>query len=321
MDYIQQAYKGIHEWIYYLVGLFIIFIAWPIIGGVPLGVAIFINAIDANNVSMDIANMSESLGKNLFLFLMLFTFAMGLIALFFVNKYLHKQTLKNLTTARQKVDWKRFWFMFILWGTLSISLVMIDYYTFPEHYEINYKLIPFLILSIIAIVMIPLQTSFEEYLFRGYLMQGIGVTAKNKWLPLILTSVGFGLLHGANPEIEKLGWTLMIYYIGTGFFLGVMTLMDDGLELALGFHAANNLFTALLITSDWSAFQTHSILKDINEPEKIGFLEVLMPLFLMFILTIILSKKYKWNNWKEKLFGPVTPPTNIESEINTIGES
>ena len=34
----------------------------------------------------------------------------------------------------------------------------------------------------------------------------------------------------------------MIYYIGTGFLFGIMTLMDEGTELALGFHAANNLF-------------------------------------------------------------------------------
>jgi hypothetical protein len=42
--------------------------------------------------------------------------------------------------------------------------------------------------------------------------------------------------------------------------------MDEGMELALGFHAANNLVGALLINSDWSAFQTNSIFKDISEP-------------------------------------------------------
>ena len=37
--------------------------------------------------------------------------------------------------------------------------------------------------------------------------------------------------------------------------------MDEGLELALGFHAANNLIAVLLLTADWTAFQTHSILR------------------------------------------------------------
>jgi hypothetical protein len=33
---------------------------------------------------------------------------------------------------------------------------------------------------------------------------------------------------------------MFVYYIGTGLFLGILTLMDE-MELALGFHAANNL--------------------------------------------------------------------------------
>ncbi len=109
----------------------------------------------------------------------------------------------------------------------------------------------------------------EEYLFRGYLMQGFAKLTRNRWLPLILTSVIFGMLHVFNPEIDKLGMGLLFYYIGTGFFFGIMTLMDDGIELALGFHIANNLITALLVTADWTAFQTYSILNDIAEPTLI----------------------------------------------------
>ena len=82
---------------------------------------------------------------------------------------------------------------------------------------------------------------------RGYLMQGIGLMSGKRWVPLVTTSMIFGLLHFFNPEVEKLGYGIMVYYIGTGFFLGILTLMDEGLELAIGFHAANNLFTALLV--------------------------------------------------------------------------
>ncbi len=162
----------------------------------------------------------------------------------------------------------------------------------------------FIPLAIIAVLLIPLQTSFEEYLFRGHMMQGIGLMAKNRWVPLIITSTLFGLMHAANPEVEKLGPGIMIYYIGTGFFLGILTLMDEGLELALGFHAANNLITALLVTSDWTAFQTDSIYKDVSDP-VLGW-DVLIPVFVIYpILLFIFSRKYGWKNWKDKLFGRV----------------
>jgi membrane protease YdiL (CAAX protease family) len=225
--------------------------------------------------------------------------------LFLAVKFLHKQSIRSLTTARKKIDWKRIWFAFLFWGIVSSGLVLLDYYSAPENYEYNFELKRFLILAVIAIILVPLQTSFEEYLFRGYLMQGIGVLAKNNWVPLIITSLVFGLLHIANPEVDKLGYSIMVYYIGTGLFLGILTLMDEGLELALGFHAANNLFTALLVTANWTAFQTHSVFKDIAEPE-LGFIDLILPVFIIFpILLFIFSRVYKWSNWKEKLFGKV----------------
>ena len=147
-----------------------------------------------------------------------------------------------------------------------------------------------------------MQTSFEEYLFRAHMMQGIGLATNSRLIPLIITSVLFGLMHIANPEVGKIGYIIMVYYIGTGFFLGIITLMDEGLELALGFHAANNLVGALLLTADWTAFQTNSILKDISEPSA-GF-DILMPVFVIFpILLFVFSKVYSWTNWKQKLTG------------------
>ena len=120
----------------------------------------------------------------------------------------------------------------------------------------------------------------------------------------------------ANPEVDKLGPIIMVYYIGTGLFLGIITLMDDGLELALGFHAANNLFTALLVTADWTVFQTHSVLKDLSDPSEMGIVEIFVPIFVVFpILIFILAKKYKWSNWKDKLIGKVVEPTKEDNKI------
>ncbi len=318
MNYIQQAYEVLHDSWRYLVGIIIIFAFWQIIGVIPL--MIFLGIEIANGASLgiatDVSQMSLLLGKNLFLFLMLFSFATGLVGLILTAKILHKQSFTHLTTARPKIDWKRFWFIFIIWGAFSIGTTVLSYYLTPGDYIFNLNLKPFIILCVIVILMIPLQTSFEEYLFRGYLMQGIGVLCKNKWLPLVLTSLGFGLLHGLNPEVDKLGPIMMVYYIGTGLVLGIMTLMDDGLELALGFHAANNIFTALLVTSDWSALQTNALLTYTADPEKMAFSEIVAPVLIVYpILLFILSKKYGWTNWKDKLFGKVTEPPKEDYKI------
>ena len=304
--YIKQAFKVEHDWWLYLVGVLLIFIGSQL-GQIPFLIAIITKSM-ANGgdlSSLDYDAMMSILDLNLSLFLLLLSFAIGLVVVFLVVKYIHKQTLRSLTTSRAKIDWSRFWFAFLIWGVTTACFVLLEYYSSPENFTFNFKPIPFLILVLISVVFIPLQTSFEEYLFRGYLMQGLGVLAKNRWVPLIFTSTIFGLLHIANPEIDKLGYVLLVHYIGTGFLLGIMTLMDEGLELALGFHAANNLIAALLVTADWTAFQTHSILKDISDPEMSN-VEVFFPVFVIYpILLIVFAKKYNWTNWKEKLFGTV----------------
>ncbi|WP_346883090.1 CPBP family intramembrane glutamic endopeptidase [uncultured Algibacter sp.] len=316
--YITQAYKGLHDWWQYILGI-VIAITGVFVFSAPHIIAII---IETTNGNIDISKMDDTkylmslFEPNLNLVFVLLPFAGGLLALFLAVKYLHKLSIKHLTTSRKKIDWKRFWFIFFLWGIVSSSFVIVDYYLSPENYQLNFKLIPFLILCVIAIILVPLQTSFEEYLFRGYLMQGIGVIAKNRWLPLVITSLVFGLLHIANPEVDKLGPVIMIYYIGTGLMLGIMTLMDDGMELALGFHAANNLFTALLVTADWTAFQTHSILKDMSDPSEMALSEIFVPVFVVFpILLFILSKVYNWTNWKDKLFGKVEAPISDDYKI------
>ncbi len=312
--YIKQAFNVLHEWWRYLVGFIIIFLASQL-GTIPLIIAVFLKKMsDGESIySIDEASVLTTLSSNLTLFLMLLSFAIGLVGLYIVVRYLHRQRFVTLTTSRKKTDWGRVWFGFALISITTIIVTVLDYYSNPEDYVLQFDLIPFLILAVIAIVMIPLQTSFEEYLFRGYLMQGIGVLAKNKWLPLVLTSVIFGGLHLANPEVDKLGNIIMVYYIGTGFFLGIMTLMDEGMELALGFHAGNNLIAALLVTADWTVFKTNSVLKDISEPSA-GF-DVIAPVLILYpIFLLIMAWRYKWRDWGGKLFGKVEEPIVIAEE-------
>ena len=406
--YIAQVYKTLHDWWRYIIGVGIVIIG-VVVFSVPHTLAIFLGifkgTVDQSRLE-DLNYVMTLFEPNLNLVFILLPFAGGLLFLILTVKYLHKQSFKILTTARQKIDWNRFWFAFIFWGIVSSGMVMADYFMNPEGYVYNFKLIPFLILCIIAVILVPLQTSFEEYFFRGYLMQGIGVSTAHRyfplvlsyivisilgynylktisekillWLvgdneilisfislpwvgdfvvltiligililllnlkslkvllelpvynvlykvlnrnstPLIITSSIFGLMHIANPEVEKLGHIILVYYVGTGFFLGITALMDEGLELSLGFHAANNLFTALLVTADWTAFQTHSVFKDMSDPTEAGVGEIIFPVFIIFpILLYIFSKKYEWTNWKDKLFGTVVEP--VADEVDMFGK-
>ena len=283
----------------YLLGSFVVII-FNFIGQFPLTYYI-IEYNQSDLSSSDPLELLRKIESNLQLLLILIPFMFSFIGFWFIVKKLHNSSLVKIATIRKKIDFNRIIFSFVLWGILVIFMVLFDYFIYPDDYKWNFKLKEFLIMLPIAFLFIPIQTSLEEFIFRGYLMEGFASLLKNSWMPLIFTSLIFGLLHIYNPEVEKLGHSILIYYIGTGLFLGILSIMDQGIELSLGFHAANNLVTALLVTSTWTVFQTESILIDISEPnlfnEIVFSLLILYPLFL-----IVMSKKYDWKNWKEKIF-------------------
>ena len=294
-------------WRYFLLGPIIIFSFWQIIGAIPLGVGFALNA-DFENLEMDGSNDMMAMfsvfpSKNIGLALFLLTFAFGCLGLYLTIKFIHNQSIKSLTTSRDKIDYSRIFYSVVLVVGITVLFMPIDLFLSPDEYELTFNLNQFLILVIICLTLLPLQTSFEEYLIRGYLLQGIGITTKSRFLAFTIPSILFGLLHFANPEIDKLGNAFIFAYIFMGFFLGLITMMDEGLELALGWHYANNLMAALFITADWSVLQTDSIYKYIGEPDITS--QILPALVIFPILIYHFSVKYKWSGWKEKLFGKV----------------
>ena len=295
----DKSYKLKNFW-YYILGSFIL-ILFSTIGQLPM---IPFLPSELPSPDADPMDIFKTIPSNLRLFLLLLSFVFVLPGIWLVVKKLHDLPIMSVLSSRKKIDLERVLYSFMIWGTVVSAFVFLEYSLNPENYVFNFKVKEFLILAVIAILFIPIQTSVEEIVFRGYLMQGFGHWLNSRFMALFLTSTVFGSLHLANPEITALGYEFVILYITVGFVLGIMTLMDDGLELALGFHAANNLIAALLVTADWTVFQTESILIDISEP-SLGITDWITPFIVFPILLALFARKYSWTNWKEKLFSKV----------------
>lgn len=309
MNYIQQAYKGQRElWMFILTTF--------LVAGIFLFNFVFYLFSDPGDLDAAYEMMKQIPSSlNLFINLLPYVFLLGF--LFVLVKYIHQRSILSLTTARPKVDYKRVLFSFLMVCIFTLVSFGIGYYLDSSEIVLQFNPGKFAILFLISVILFPFQIGLEEYLFRGYLMQHVGVMVKNKWFPLILTSILFGIAHSANPEVGAIGfWKMMIFYVGTGLLLGIMTLMDDGLELALGFHLGNNLLASLLITADWTALPTDAIFKSTAAPTMSIVSDLLIPVIVVYpIMLLILSKRYGWTNWKDKLFGKVTEPPKEDYKI------
>jgi membrane protease YdiL (CAAX protease family) len=297
--FINQAYKGDNTW-------------WRVLVTTLLTAGIFVANFIAyfmmSKEEMDEVYQSMSeIPNNLSLFINLSPFILLLGLLFLLVRVLHKRSILSLTTSRNEVDYKKILFSFGLIVLLAIVTFYASYSMDSSSILWNFNPMKFAVLFIISILLFPFQIGFEEYLFRGYLMQQIGIIAKNRWFPLLITSVMFGVFHSANPEVAKMGYGVMVFYIGTGLFLGIMTLMDESLELALGFHLGNNLMAALLITSDFSAIHTDAVFKYSGAENTVDMLnEMIVSIAIAYpIILFIFAKKYNWKHWTAKLTGKI----------------
>jgi membrane protease YdiL (CAAX protease family) len=205
--------------------------------------------------------MARILGKNRLLVHLLLPFVFIFAALYVGITRFHKRNFLSVLTSAPHFRWKRFFTAFSLWWGLMLAFVLFDFFMGNE-LKLNLDINKFIPLVIISFLLIPIQTTAEEVLFRGYLAQYLYRKIGSYLHVIITTSAFFALMHAFNPEVAILGYGILSYYFLTGVFLAIMTIMDDGMELSMGYHAANNVFTAIMITNNWQAFQTDAVFLD-----------------------------------------------------------
>ncbi len=197
MKFLERALSGPHEWWKYILLPIIAFAIANTIGAIPLGIAVVIGMARGGEMNPD--NMADLSGLgidgNTSLFLMMFPFVVGLIGFILVLKPLHKQNIKEVINGTQSIRWSRFFYSAAVWTIISGVILLVDYYLNSSHYELNLNWSSFIPLIVIALLIIPFQTTFEEVIFRGYLGQAVARWTRNRWLVAILPAIAFGLLH------------------------------------------------------------------------------------------------------------------------------
>lgn len=273
---------------------------------ITLGIAflsLFIGQLFSEILAVKILGYSltkipKSADLNITLSLLLIPFSFVLIGIMLSVKFIHKRSVLSVFTTRKSFDWKRFGFSFLVWGLVMFAFMILSMNTGTQ-IEWNLNVTTFIPLLFISLFLIPIQTTAEELLFRGFLFQGFGFVFKKGWISIFLTGTLFGLLHLANPEVTKIGNIILLFYIGTGVFMAIISHMDDGIELSMGYHTINNIFASLILTNDWQVFQTEAMYIDHSEP-MLGAESFLTILVLQPLLILLFSKVYRWKDWKEK---------------------
>lgn len=296
MQFIDKATEGNNNFVSYFLGILMIVVAY-ILGSYFLLLDLQWNFGIESFDAVTEKELSKILGNNRLLFWLIIPFLFVALFLVFHTKFVHKRTILSIFTGREKFDWKRFFFSFTLL-LVVLALFLLFQYLSSDSLIFQFNAQKFIPLFIIAILLLPIQTSCEEILFRSYILQGIKMRTRKNSIAVLISGLMFGAIHIGNPEVAKIGYHIIAYYMLVGVFLSLISLYDNGIELALGYHAANNIFAVLMITNDWQAFQTDAVFLDTSNPGN-GLKSLFGLLVVLPLLFFILYKKYKWHSLKE----------------------
>ncbi len=303
--FLEAGREGKNDWWRYLLGILIV-LAGYFLGGFPLSIYGVAKAKANGHSIKEILEHQEKItdpawtgapaNMLLILSMLIFVFAMG--ALVIVVKFLHKKPFRAIITSAPKVRWKRVAFSAALWMALCFIGQFVSMAMYPENYTFVFNAGPFLMSLLIGLLFLPIQTWWEEFFFRGYMFQGIGLLTKTALLPILFTGTLFGLMHMMNPEVAAYGfWNMLPAYILPGLVFAMIAAMDEGLESVMGIHFANNLFGTIGVTSSASAIQANTIwvAKGMNP-----FADNLT---LVLGLVLIMAVLWKMNKWDfQKLY-------------------
>jgi len=242
--YLDLARQGRNEWWRYLLGALIVTVFWLVLGNVP-------------HVLLLLSGLSDPpfdfIAINISIFMMFAGLAVTV-------KLIHRRSLRSLITPEDRIDWARATRAAAVWVVLAAVVAIVEHVAYPERYYLSFNPDRFFIYLALVLVLTPLQCFVEELVFRGYLMQGLGLLTRRPLAIAVLSSVAFTVPHLLNPEVHEHGAAIMAAnYFAIGMLLATVTLRDGRLELAIGLHAVNNVFLALVANYEGSVLATESV--------------------------------------------------------------
>jgi membrane protease YdiL (CAAX protease family) len=237
--YLALVRLGRNQWWRYVLGAVVILFCWLVLGYLPYFWLAMSGPFDPLGAYVAIN----------------FSIVMMLVGLALTMRLLHRRPLMTLVGVERRFAWRRIAQGAAVWGGIGLVAVVIEHMLYPDRYYVSFNADRFFLFAAVALVVTPIQTTTEELVFRGYLMQGLSLLARRPAVIAVLSALVFTLPHLMNPEVEHGALLLAASYFTIGLLLAVVTLRDGRLELAIGVHAANNLMLALVANYEGSVLK------------------------------------------------------------------
>ncbi|MDI9624804.1 MAG: CPBP family intramembrane metalloprotease [Methanothermobacter sp.] len=253
MKFLQLAREGKNNWWRYL--LTIILTNPGISIGAIIGLVSIYILFDIISILSDLTGLHPPIGKFFQGFADLLSYnivsAFLILFLFFCMVFIHRRDFKSVITAHERIKWYRILKGFVVWfSMLLVSLI----FSLPDpNLKFTFDRATYPLLFIISLTIF-FQAGFEEIFFRGYILQALNLSLKKPQLSIIISSIIFAIGHWGNQLTLVGNFNIFIDTFIFALIAAIITVLEDGVETAIGIHTANNMFCALVINDGTSSF-------------------------------------------------------------------
>lgn len=185
------------------------------------------------------------------LFTLLFSFVGLWLGVWAAVRLMHGQNIWTVVSPEKAIRWRDFGIgLAVVAGYLVLSLLSGLVAGLPMAERSDLTLMQWAAAAAPVCVLVFIQASGEELLFRGYAMQQLAARFRNPLIWGLLPSLVFGLIHytnGTHPDYSA------YYVLATSLFALIMTVSvwrTGSLSMAMGLHTGNNVGNLLFIGPD-----------------------------------------------------------------------
>lgn len=242
------------------IGTILVLLSWLIIGTLLTGISAAKFDIDINALAGEDPALLASYEPWKAAATILVSFFPLLLTPILMHRFLLKGGYRALFTRSTKSFGAE-----VRIGALAMIAILLatsipDLLVNSDSYKWTFNSEKFLPYLLVAILLIPMQTTAEEVFYRGWIQQRLENGRRSIWFVSLANGFLFALPHLANPEVNGELLFALLGYGASGFMFAWVTMRDKSIGIAVGAHAANNIMAGLFITSEDSALPAASLL-------------------------------------------------------------
>lgn len=206
-------------------------------------------------------------------------FGLLLASFALVIRVLHAKSFADIVG---RWSWRRWAIAFGVWLAICVVSAVVDYLIEPGGFSRTLGPAT-LALALWSTPSLAIQTFTEEFIFRGYVTQGLLLATRRPLATAILSGLAFAALHIPN------GWPQAASAAAFGVITALIAIRTGGLAVTWGLHFANNLFGAIVIVSADDVFRGSPAVFTQATP-NLMWLDAVVP----FVALVVVLRLYGW---------------------------